>query len=374
MAQFGCGGPRCTCLVTAGPGVVVTGNGSAGAPYVVEAGVAPVSCDDVRPCLSAGPGATYDPATGVIGAEPTVVEAGDRVTVTGDGTTADPYVVAADPVSCDDVRPCFSAGPGATYDPDTGVIGAERTVVEAGTNVTVTGDGTAADPYVVNSAGGDGVATSVEGGDGVTVTGAGTVTDPYVVSAEPPVTGCGLTGDGTAGAPLAVATAAWPYDCPPEDSGTVVVCDTDGVLRGEPRGQVSFVSYSETRDYPDLEVPTGTTPTDVDTPFTLEVTNPDPCLPALVLVEREADVDFDLPVGAGAGYAQDTDEMVYLRNTGTTAIQDTHVQTTKLYQHTLSLAPGATATVNFPVRLSRGAGGATYNRIQVFIRALLISQ
>ncbi|MFD6926533.1 hypothetical protein ACFV99_40830 [Streptomyces sp. NPDC059944] len=245
MAQFGCGGPRCTCLVTAGPGVVVTGNGSAGAPYVVEAGVAPVSCDDVRPCLSAGPGATYDPATGVIGA-------------------------------------------------------------------------------------------------------------------EPPVTGCGLTGDGTAGAPLAVATAAWPYDCPPEDSGTVVVCDADGVLRGEPRGQASFVSYSETRDYPDLEVPTGTTPTDVDTPFTLEVTNPDPCLPALVLVEREADVDFDLPVGAGAGYAQDTDEMVYLRNTGTTAIQDTHVQTTKLYQHTLSLAPGATATVNFPVRLYRCAGGATY--------------
>lgn len=320
MAQFGCGGSRCTCLVTAGPGVTVTGNGSSGAPYVVEAEAATVSCDDVRPCLSAGPGATYDPATGVIGAEPTVVQAGTNVTVTGDGSAGDPYVVS-------------STGGGG---------GGEPTVVEAGDGVTVTGDGTAG--------------------------------DPYVVAAEPPVTGCGLTGDGSAGAPLAVATAAWPYACPPEDAGTVVTCDADGVLRGEPRGQVSFESYSETRDYPDLEVPAGVTPTEVDVPFSTTVTNPDPCLPALVLVEREADVDFDLPVGAGAGYAQDTDEMVYLRNSGTETIVDTHVQTTKFYQHTLALAPGATATVNFPVRLSRGSGGATYNRIQVFIRALLISQ
>lgn len=457
MAQFGCGGSRCTCQVVAGPGTTVTGNGSAAAPYVVSAGPAVVSCEDVRPCLSAGPGATYDPETGVIGAEPTLVEAGDnvsvtgtgaagdpyvvsaegadptvvqagdRVTVTGTGTAGDPYVVAADAPSCDDVRPCLSAGPGVEYDPDTGVISSPPTVVQAGTNVTVTGTGTGVDPYIVSAAGGGGgVDTFVTAGDRTTVTGAGTLEDPYVVSADPAAcedvrpcleagdgidydpdtgtitarpsedagnalgfgtdggllvpaaepleTGCGLTGEGTTDAPLALNTAAWPYDCPPEESGTVVVCDADGVLRGEPRGRVSFVSYTETRNYADLPVPSGLTPTDVDVPFTTEVTNPDPCLPAIVLVEREADVDFNLPVGAGAGYAHDTDEMVYLENRGTALINDTHVQTTKLYQHTLALAPGATATINFPVRLSRGSGGATYNRIQVFIRALLISQ
>lgn len=203
------------------------------------------------------------------------------------------------------------------------------------------------------------------GGDGglFVPTGAATVT-----------TGCGLTGDGSGSAPVQVATGAWPYACDVDTVGTAIVCDSSGVLRGEPRGQVSFTSYSETRDYPNVAVPSGITPQDVDTPFSTTVTNPDPCLPALVLVEREADVDFNLPVGAGAGYAQDTDEMVYLENRGTALINDTHVQTTKLYQHTLALAPGATATINFPVRLSRGSGGATFNRIQVFIRALLISQ
>lgn len=368
MAQFGCGGSRCTCQVVAGPGVTVSGNGSAGAPYTISAGAGAVTCDDVRPCLSAGPGATYDPVTGVIGAEPTAVTAGDgvtvtgagsaddpyvvsaeaadptavtagdRVTVTGTGTAGDPYVVSADAPSCDDVRPCLVAGDGIDYDPATGTIAA-RPSTDAGNALGIGTDG-----------------------------------GLLVPAAEPLATGCGLTGDGTTDAPLAVSTAAWPYACAPEDAGTAVVCDADGVLRGEPRGQVSFVSYSETRDYADLPVPAGITPQDVDTPFTTQVTNPDPCLPAIVLVEREADVDFNLPVGAGAGYAQDTDEMVYLENRGTVLINDTHVQTTKLYQHTLALAPGGTATINFPVRLSRGTGGATYNRIQVFIRALLISQ
>ena len=284
MAQFGCGSSRCTCVVTAGPGVTVTGNGSGLAPYVVSAdgGGAPVSCDDVRPCLAAGDGIDYDPATGTITARPST-DAGNTLEMGSDG----------------------------------GLL---------------------------------------------------------VPAGQPPVTSCGLTGDGTDAAPLTVNTGVWPYACAPEDAGTVVVCDADGVLRGEPRGQVSFISSSETRDYEDLPVPEGRTPQDVDDPFTLEVTNPDPCLPAIVLVEREADVDFNLPVGAGAGYAQDTDEMVYLENQGNAFINDTHVQTTKLYRHTLALAPGATATVNFPVRLSRGTGGATFNRIQVFIRALWISQ
>ncbi|MGV2914531.1 hypothetical protein [Streptomyces alfalfae] len=371
MAQFGCGGSRCTCQVVAGPGVTVTGNGSSGAPYTISAGAGAVTCDQVRPCLSAGPGATYDPATGVIGADPTLVQAGDNVTVTGAGTAANPYVVAAEPVSCDDVRPCLSAGPGVDYDPATGVIGADPTVVQAGTNTTVTGTGTAADPYVVSSAGGGGVSTVVEGGDRVTVSGAGTLADPYVVAADAPVAGCGLTGDGSAGAPLEVATAAWPYACAPEDNGTAVVCDADGVLRGEPRSSVYWDQFSESRDYANLTVPAGF---DVvaDT-FTFEVTNPDPCRPVMVVVEREADVDFDLPVGGGAAAGQDTDETSYLRNTGTTAMVDQHVQSTKLFRHTAALAPGATATINFPVTIGRGVGGATYNRIQVFIRALMIT-
>ncbi|MFB7496105.1 hypothetical protein ACFC09_15660 [Streptomyces sp. NPDC056161] len=84
MAQFGCGGSRCTCQVTGGPGVTVTGNGSHGAPYVIEADGGTVSCDQVRPCISAADGAAYDPATGVVSARPSA-DAGNQLSMGTDG-------------------------------------------------------------------------------------------------------------------------------------------------------------------------------------------------------------------------------------------------------------------------------------------------
>ncbi|MGV2914532.1 hypothetical protein [Streptomyces alfalfae] len=35
MARTGCGGERCSCLITAGPGMVVDGSGTSGNPYVI---------------------------------------------------------------------------------------------------------------------------------------------------------------------------------------------------------------------------------------------------------------------------------------------------------------------------------------------------
>ncbi|WP_306932318.1 hypothetical protein [Streptomyces luteogriseus] len=90
-------------------------------------------------------------------------------------------------------------------------------------------------------------------------------------------------------------------------------------------------------------------------------------------MEREVEVDFILPAGAGAAYAQDTDQMYYVRNSGSSTITDAHTQTTKLYQALTPLAPGAGAVIQLPITLDRGSAGATYNRIQVFIRAILIS-
>ncbi|MCC9686850.1 hypothetical protein [Streptomyces sp. MNU103] len=535
MAQFGCGGSRCTCQVVAGPGATVTGNGSPGAPYVISTGAAEVSCEDVRPCLSAGPGVTYDPDTGVIGAEPTLVEAGDgvtvtgtgaagdpyvvaaeaadptvvqagdRTTVTGTGTAGDPYVVSADPPSCEDVRPCLSAGPGVTYDPDTGVIGAEPTLVEAGdgvtvtgtgaagdpyvvsaeaadptvvqagdrvtvtgtgtagdpyvvaaeapscedvrpclsagpgveydpdtgvisspptaieagTNVTVTGTGTDADPYVVSSAGGGGVSTVVQAGDRTTVTGTGTAGDPYVVSADPPScedvrpclvagdgidydpdtgqiaarpstdagntlglgtdggllvppaepleTGCGLTGDGTAGAPLAAVVAAWPYACDLDENAGRVYCDSTGQLRSEPRPLATFVQDQQVLNPANLVVPT---PQDtVVAEHTLVIDNPDPCRPAFVMVEGEADADFNLPPNSGAALGITTDEMSYVANNGATTLLDVHVQGTKVVNTTIP--PGGSINFTITITMGRGSGGATYNRVQSYLRAFV---
>lgn len=85
-------------------------------------------------------------------------------TVTGSGTTADPYVICAS------------------------VANGSETKVQAGTNTTVTGTGTAADPYIINATGGgatpDGSETKLIAGKNTTVTGTGTAADPYIVNAD----------------------------------------------------------------------------------------------------------------------------------------------------------------------------------------------
>ncbi|WP_327594717.1 hypothetical protein [Streptomyces chartreusis] len=253
--------------------------------------------------------------------------------MSGSGSAANPYVVSAE-TSCEDVRGCLSAGPGIAYDAGTGEFSAEVSATP-GNNLTV-------------------------GPDGLFVpTGAATVN-----------TGCGLSGDGSGGAPLAIAVGTWPYPCDPDTAGGVIVCAPDGTLRGEPRGQVNYQQVQETRTYADLAVPNELTVVDT---FQLNITNPDQCRAAVVLVEREVDVDFVLPAGAGASYGHDTDQMYYMRNTGSSTMTDVHTQTTKVYQAVTSLAPGAGALVQLPVTMDRGSGGATYNRIQCFIRAILIS-
>ncbi len=210
-----------------------------------------VECADVRGCLSAGDGAGYDPATGeitarvsadagnttVIGGDgglftppsSTTVQATDTpsidVTVSGTGTAANPYDVSAavilDPtppgggsnlieegpgglyVECADVRTCFSAGDGATYDPATGEIAA-RPSTDAGNIVTFGTDG-----GLYATGGGGGAPTVVQAGDTTTanntVTGTGTAVDPYVIATDvvvdpaPPAGGTNLLNTGPDG-------------------------------------------------------------------------------------------------------------------------------------------------------------------------------
>ncbi|MFC7791436.1 hypothetical protein [Streptomyces cinereoruber] len=68
MARCGCSGSSTASVLVAGPGIAITGTGSTADPAMVSAEVP--ACEDVRACLSAGPGITYDTATGVISADP----------------------------------------------------------------------------------------------------------------------------------------------------------------------------------------------------------------------------------------------------------------------------------------------------------------
>ncbi|MFK0063342.1 hypothetical protein ACIQTN_29455 [Streptomyces werraensis] len=518
-----CGAARCTCRVVAGPGITVEGNGSAAAPYTIsgtgggdttalQAADTPtvdttvtgsgtpgdpyevsaavildpappgggtnlvnagpdglyLECAQVRGCLEAGDGITYDQATGTISAEPAeplVTEDSPCIALSGDGSAGAPLTAAPviDPapgnaltcgpdgllvtpgaVDCADVRSCLSAGDGIAYDSTTGEISA-RPSTDAGNvlgfgsdggllvppaastptalqaadtptvDTTVTGSGTPGDPYEVSAAvildpappgggtnlinagpdglyleceqvrgcleAGDGITydqatgtiaaegTVVEAGTGVTVTGTGTAADPYEVAATPPETGCGLTGDGSTATPLAAAVTAWPYPCDVDAMAGGVYCDSTGALRSEPRGSITFQQDQQVLDVADLPVP-APLDTEVAT-HTITVNNPDPCRPAFVIMEGEVDADFNLPAGAGAGLGIATDEMSYLRNSGTTAILDTHVQGTKVVNGG-TIAPGGTLNFTLSIRMGRGSGGATYNRVQSFLRAFII--
>jgi hypothetical protein len=93
----------------------------------------------------------------------TIVNPGANVTITGTGTTGDPYVVNT----------------------AAGVPDGSETIVTEGTAITITGTGTSGDPYVINAtvAAPDGSETIVNPGANVTVTGAGTIAEPYVINA-----------------------------------------------------------------------------------------------------------------------------------------------------------------------------------------------
>ncbi|MFE3378689.1 hypothetical protein [Streptomyces anulatus] len=239
--------------------------------------------------------------------------------------------------------------------------------VIAGENVVVTGTGSSTSPYVIGAPGPEGCGCAVTAGPGVTVTGDGSDGSPYVVGAEgsgPATVGPGLTGDGTAGAPLTLSVSEWPYPCDIDTEGGRVYLDSAGVLRCEPRGRTTSFAIFDNQAFPSVVVPAATT-TIVDR--VLPITNPDPCRTAFVITNADMDVSFDLPAGSGASSGMGTDSMTYLPNTGTVLAENQHVQVSK--ERRFSIPPGGTVNEPFSVTVGAGSGGARYSRAQWSIRA-----
>lgn len=417
--------------------LTLTGDGTPGTPYEVSAAVnldpAPpgggtnlvqegpgglyVECADVRGCLSAGPGVDYDAATGVIsatGGDATALTVTDSqtldLTLTGDGSPGAPYEITGsvvlDPappeggdnliqegpnglyIECGQVRSCLSAGPGAVYDPDTGEIGALISS-DPGNQLALGGD----DGLFVPAGGGGAVSTADS--DCIALTGDGTPGDPITatpvidpdpdnqlecgpaglrVTVTPTVTTeCGLTGDGTPEAPLGAAVQAWPHPCSVDDAAGGVYCDASGALRADPLGNIRYFTTSVNEAVDNEAVPaTTTTGGTLIRTRTLDITNPSDCYPALVITSVEVDVDFVLPPGGRAGHFVYGDEMYRFENRGSATVSDVHTQTTKVLGNTV-LPPGGAATVELEIGLGFGLGGATYNRVQSFIRAVCIA-
>ena len=257
--------------------------------------------------------------------------AGTNTTVTGSGTPANPWTVSA-LTNCDQVRDCLSDGNGISYNDTTGVISACLST-DANNNIVFGTDGCLFVP-----------------------TGAATVTP-----------GCGLTGNGAAATPIQVNVQPWPYPCDVTAAAGGAYCDANGELRTEPPNRAAFVQSSLGQSFPGNPLIPAGEPDQTIASLDLTITNPDTCRPALVILFQEADVDLNLPPGSEGGYGIDTDDMVHLANYGDTLITREHVQVDKLIN--LTLAAGASTTYTMNVTANRGAGGAFYTRVQATLRA-----
>jgi hypothetical protein len=206
-------------------------------------------------------------------------------------------------------------------------------------------------------------------GPGVEIEGSGSTGTPYVISAPGGTTvetACGLAGDGSSGAPLAAAVAAWPFPCPIDANGGGVYCDpASGELRADPRYWADFEGdqLNTTLASP---IPVPATSTVIDT-ISIDVTNPDPCRPGIGLLFREVDLSFVLPPNSGGEAGVDGDDLYYVGNAGTGTVLNAHSQNNKLTVFTLN--PGETRTITMNVEAGRGSGGATITRIQKSLRA-----
>jgi hypothetical protein len=170
-------------------------NFSAGTKEVIND--IPASLQEQLVTLSADLAAKVDENAAITGATKTKITYDSKGLVTSgdDATTADIADSSNKRYVTDAQLTVIQNTSGTNTGDQTNITGNAATVttingkISAGTNVTLTGTGTGADPYVVNSSGG-GAVLSVNGqtgsvsvpADGLTILGAGTPADPFVVN------------------------------------------------------------------------------------------------------------------------------------------------------------------------------------------------
>ncbi|MFJ1695645.1 hypothetical protein ACIOHC_10920 [Streptomyces sp. NPDC088252] len=261
-----------------------------------------------------------------------MIVAGDGIQVDGAGSPSNPVVITAKPAPL---------------------------VVADSSCITLSGQGTTTAPLVASPRLDSNPANLLKcGPNGLVVSGGtgGTV-----------ATACGLTGDGSTGAPLTAAVGKWPFTCDLDVEGGRVYCDSTGKLRSEPRGKFAFLTDNASQAFLATPVPTGSNVPAI-TP-SLKITNPDACREAHVIVNVDVDVDFTFPANSGGGCGIGPDNMTYFANRGSSTATAVHTQVAKTWHRVIPA--GGTLTEPLLITVSRGSGGATYTRIQWGINAFV---
>lgn len=216
-----------------------------------------------------------------------------------------------------------------------------------------------------NSAGG--CSCSITAGTNVSISGVGSAANPYVINAtSATAAGCGLQGTGTAVNPIRVKAGTWPYTCP-QTNGSVISCGADGVIRGDAPYHTYQQVQNLTRTYASLVVPLADTTLD-SADFTFQ--NPDTCRTMNLNLWVETDVDVTLTAGSQVEIGHLGDNRWAYANNGTGTVTSMHTQVSSFRQQATAVNPGASVTTNIPVNGLRGTAGTTYTRIQWVVRSL----
>lgn len=261
--------------------------------------------------------------------------AGDNITLLGSGAAANPWIISshADPA---EVRAALTSGQGTVYNPADGSFDV------------------CLDPAPDNA-----IQMTGAGGCLYVQPGAATVT-----------TGAGVLGNGSPGDPVrANVDPSWPYPCDLDASASSIYVDPSGRLRAEPLVQTAFADNAKSTT-PGIAQPFPAGPDAVIDTLTITLTNPDNCRPALVILQREADVLLNLPPNTGADVGIDTDDMVYRFNNGDTTLTGVHTQISRFGNQTLT--PGEVRIVTCNVTGGRG-DGSSWSQINMNLRAWIIS-
>lgn len=187
----------------------------------------------------------------------------------------------------------------------------------------------------------------------------------------------GLSGDGTSGNPIRANVSAWPYPTAPTTGAQGIFVNGSDVLVSPPVQIWDMTQQIFNRTYANLPVAAGAVPVTADS-FTTTLTNPDPNRTCLAIVWREVDVRFTMPgTGTGgpssAGYSFASDDPFKLDNQAAATMANIGTQTVKFFRFG-TIPPAGSTSYTLDVGTLNGAGGATYSRIKVTIRAIYLGQ
>lgn len=304
MARCGCsGGALCSCVVTAGTNVTVTGNGNTGTPYVINAALAPITVSTTPTVQLILSGTTLSANVKLDTAS------GNLLVANANGLRLD----------CAALTSCLVSA-GVTTVADTATIDAS-----------ISGAGTSGSPYVISGV------VKLDPAGILTTSGSGVLLTAATVQNS-----------------ITVSGSTWPYACAETSAQPIYKNATTGALHGDAPYPASAGTNTGSTSPGTTAVPVSNTT--IDTPTTGTITNPSTCRSAVVMVTFTAAVQYTIGT-AGNG-------LVIAMN-GTDLWNDVIVRTNALasvtYSTTTTLAAGASTTVNAPLQVRQfGAAGATY--------------